>query len=52
MRIADCVEGLVPLTEPGADLAKIVRGDQDISVRIIAVDLERTRVLLSAEGVV
>ncbi|MFD9317792.1 S1 RNA-binding domain-containing protein [Streptomyces sp. NPDC060053] len=51
VRIADCVEGLVPVTEPVADLAKIVREDQDIPVRIIAVDLEGPRVLLSAEGV-
>ncbi|MEU8785868.1 S1 RNA-binding domain-containing protein [Streptomyces sp. NPDC048637] len=50
VRIADCVEGLVPLTGPAADLSKIVRENQDISVRIIAIDLERTRVLLSAEG--
>ncbi|MFJ8108258.1 S1 RNA-binding domain-containing protein [Streptomyces sp. NPDC096132] len=51
VRIADCVEGLVPLTEPVADLAQLVREDQDVSVRIVAVDLEATRVLLSAEDV-
>ncbi|MFI0815097.1 S1 RNA-binding domain-containing protein [Streptomyces sp. NPDC021098] len=51
VRIADCVEGLVPLTEPVADLAKVVREDHDVSVRIVAVDLERTCVLLSAQGV-
>lgn len=51
VRIADCVDGLVPLTESVADLAQVLREDQDISVRIIAVDLDRSRVLLSAEGV-
>ncbi|WP_405717659.1 S1 RNA-binding domain-containing protein [Streptomyces sp. NBC_01537] len=51
VRIADCVEGLVPLTEPVADLAKSLREGQDTSVRIVAVDLERTRVVLAAEGV-
>lgn len=51
VRIADCVEGLVPLTEPVADLAKTVREGQGTSVRIVAVDLERGRVLLAAEGV-
>ncbi|MFV5997775.1 S1 RNA-binding domain-containing protein [Streptomyces sp. NPDC056231] len=51
VRIADCLEGLVPLTEPVTDLAKIVREGQDISVQIIAVDLERARILLSSEGV-
>lgn len=49
--IADCVEGLVPLTEPVADIAKSVREGQTISVRIVAVDLERTRVVLAAESV-
>ncbi|MGW0871218.1 S1 RNA-binding domain-containing protein [Streptomyces sp. NPDC002740] len=50
VRIADCVEGLVPLTEPVADLAKHVNEGQ-VSVRIIAVDLEGARVRLSDEGV-
>ncbi|MFH0178444.1 S1 RNA-binding domain-containing protein [Streptomyces cacaoi] len=51
VRIADCVEGLVPLTEPVADFARIIREGQDVSVRIVAVDLEGARVLLSAEGI-
>ncbi|MGW2025303.1 S1 RNA-binding domain-containing protein [Streptomyces decoyicus] len=49
VRIADCVEGLVPFTEPVEDLAEAVREGQEISVQIIAVDLERSRVLLSAK---
>ncbi|MHC0430948.1 S1 RNA-binding domain-containing protein [Streptomyces sp. O3] len=51
VRIADCVEGLVPLTEPVADIAKSAREGQTILVRIVAVDLERTRVVLAAESV-
>lgn len=51
VRIADCVEGLVPLTEPVADMAKSIREGQAITVRVVAVDLERTRVVLAAEGV-
>ncbi|WP_326795220.1 S1 RNA-binding domain-containing protein [Streptomyces sp. NBC_01808] len=51
VRIADCVEGLVPLAEPAADMAMSVREGQDVSVRIVAVDLDRTRVVLAAEGV-
>ncbi|MEV5383622.1 S1 RNA-binding domain-containing protein [Streptomyces sp. NPDC052721] len=50
VRIADCVEGLVPVAEPVADMAKSVREGQEISVRIVAVDLERSRVVLAAEG--
>ncbi|AZM57314.1 RNA-binding protein [Streptomyces sp. WAC 01529] len=48
VRVADCVEGLVPLTEPVADMAKSVREGQPISVRVVAVDLEWTRVVLAA----
>ncbi|WP_460068847.1 S1 RNA-binding domain-containing protein [Streptomyces sp. YKOK-I1] len=51
VRIADCVEGLVPLTGPVADFAKSVGEGQDVSVRIVDVDLEGARVRLSAEGV-
>ncbi|AUH43688.1 S1 RNA-binding domain-containing protein [Streptomyces sp. CMB-StM0423] len=51
VRIADCVEGLVPATEPAADMATGVREGQDMSVRIVAVDLDRSRVVLAAEGV-
>jgi small subunit ribosomal protein S1 len=51
VRIADCVEGLVPLTESVADIEKTVREGQTISVRIVAVDLERTRVVLAVESV-
>ncbi|MEV7383561.1 S1 RNA-binding domain-containing protein [Streptomyces lydicus] len=47
VRIASCVEGLVPLTEPVEDLAEAVHEGQLIFVQIIAVDLERSRVLLS-----
>jgi small subunit ribosomal protein S1 len=50
VRIADCVEGFVPRTEPATDLAQSVREDQEVTARIIAVDLEETRVLLSAEA--
>ncbi|MDX3495983.1 S1 RNA-binding domain-containing protein [Streptomyces turgidiscabies] len=49
VRIGECVEGLVPRTEPATDLAKPVHEGQDVAVRIVTVDLERTRVLLSAE---
>ncbi|MFF3380416.1 S1 RNA-binding domain-containing protein [Streptomyces sp. NPDC002680] len=51
VRIADCVEGLVPLTEPVADLAKRVREGQDASVRIVAIDPEGRRVVLAAEDI-
>ncbi|MET9544205.1 S1 RNA-binding domain-containing protein [Streptomyces sp. NPDC006627] len=51
VRIADCVEGLIPLTEPVADMAESVREGQPISVRVVAVDLERTRVVLAAASV-
>lgn len=51
VRLDDCVEGLVPIAEPVAGAAKSVREGQDISVRVVAVDLERARVLLSVEGV-
>ncbi|MFF0729303.1 S1 RNA-binding domain-containing protein [Streptomyces sp. NPDC004134] len=49
VRIAHCVEGLVPLAEQGADTATSVREGQDLSVRIVAVDPDRARVLLAAE---
>ncbi|MFD7499898.1 S1 RNA-binding domain-containing protein [Streptomyces sp. NPDC059850] len=51
VRIADCVEGLVPLAEPDVDRAEVVREGQDEWVRIVAVDLERGRVFLSADGI-
>lgn len=51
VRIADCVEGLVPLTGPVAVMAGTVREGQELSVRIAAVDLEQARVHLSAVDV-
>jgi small subunit ribosomal protein S1 len=50
VRVADCVEGLVPHVEPVADLAKTPREGQAVTVRIISVDLEERRVLLAAES--
>ena len=57
VRIADCVEGLVPRTElpgPVTDPTETLRTEtfregQEVSVRITTVDLERSRILLSAE---
>ncbi|MEH0638257.1 S1 RNA-binding domain-containing protein [Streptomyces bottropensis] len=51
VRIADCVEGLVPLTGPVADMADVVREGQDVSVRIVAVEVDAGRVHLSVEDV-
>jgi predicted RNA-binding protein with RPS1 domain len=45
VRLADCVEGLVPLTERSA--LDAFREGQEISVRIVTVDLERSRILLA-----
>lgn len=50
VRLADCVEGLVPAAEfapAAADHAAAVREGQEISVRIVTVDLERPRILLT-----
>jgi small subunit ribosomal protein S1 len=51
VRLADCVEGLVPLTEEVADLAESVREGQAVSVLIVDVDLDGRRVRLAAQGV-
>ncbi|MET8412983.1 S1 RNA-binding domain-containing protein [Streptomyces sp. NPDC005195] len=51
VRVADCLEGLVPLTEPITDPAKSAREGQDISVQIVDVDLARARIVLAAEDV-
>ncbi|MZD07368.1 S1 RNA-binding domain-containing protein [Streptomyces sp. SID5785] len=48
VRIGDCVEGLVPLTESVTDIAASVREGRTVSVRIVSVDLERSRVSLAA----
>ncbi|WP_307782093.1 S1 RNA-binding domain-containing protein [Streptomyces sp. MBT65] len=45
VRLADCVEGLVPLTARSESDA--FREGQEVSVRIVAVDLERSRILLA-----
>ncbi|MFE7767260.1 S1 RNA-binding domain-containing protein [Streptomyces sp. NPDC057438] len=47
--VADCVEGLVRAAGTTADLADAVRVGQEVSVRIVAVEIEARRVLLSAE---
>ncbi|WP_371481172.1 S1 RNA-binding domain-containing protein [Kitasatospora sp. NBC_00315] len=50
--LADCVAGLVPLSElPGPAAARTLREGGDIAVRVLAVDLVRRRVLLSAARV-
>ncbi|GGT10837.1 MULTISPECIES: S1 RNA-binding domain-containing protein [Streptomyces] len=46
VRIADCVEGLVPVSGS----AEGVREGQDVQVRIVSVDPERSRVVLAAAG--
>ncbi|MEV4191206.1 S1 RNA-binding domain-containing protein [Streptomyces toxytricini] len=46
VRIADCVEGLVPVS----GFVEGVREGQDVSVRIVSVDPERSRVILAAAG--
>ncbi|MEU9079106.1 S1 RNA-binding domain-containing protein [Kitasatospora sp. NPDC048538] len=52
VRIADCVEGLVTLAElsdePIEDPAQAIHEGQELSVRILNVDLERRRFSLSA----
>ncbi|MER5352640.1 S1 RNA-binding domain-containing protein [Kitasatospora sp. NPDC002551] len=53
--IAHCVEGLIPaaaFSGPPAEVAgQAVRDGQEISVRILAVDLERRRISLSVDRV-
>ncbi|GAQ59761.1 S1 RNA-binding domain-containing protein [Streptomyces scabiei] len=49
--VADCVEGLVPVTGAAEDPAGTVRVGQEVAVRIVAVECEARRVLLSAEEV-
>ncbi|MER6366759.1 S1 RNA-binding domain-containing protein [Kitasatospora sp. NPDC001527] len=55
VRIAHCVEGLIPaaaFSGPPAEVAgQAVRDGQEISVRILAVDLERRRISLSVNRV-
>jgi small subunit ribosomal protein S1 len=55
VRLADCVEGLVPLAElskePIEDPAQAVHEGQELSVRIIDVDIERRRISLSVRRV-
>ncbi|MFE6847209.1 S1 RNA-binding domain-containing protein [Streptomyces sp. NPDC057686] len=46
VRLADCVEGLVPLTRPTAS-AEVFREGQEMSVQIVTVDHERNRILLA-----
>ncbi|MFG2986500.1 S1 RNA-binding domain-containing protein [Streptomyces sp. NPDC048258] len=46
VRLADCVEGLVPLTGPAAS-AEAFREGREMSVQIVAVDHERNRILLT-----
>ncbi|MCF3182266.1 S1 RNA-binding domain-containing protein [Streptomyces polychromogenes] len=45
VRLADCLEGLLPLTEPPTPADSFYEG-QELSVRIVTVDHERRRVLL------
>ncbi|MFM9588228.1 S1 RNA-binding domain-containing protein [Streptomyces scabiei] len=49
--VADCVEGLVPATGAAGDPAGTVRVGQRVTVRVVAVETEARRVLLSAEEV-
>ncbi|WP_329377602.1 S1 RNA-binding domain-containing protein [Streptomyces sp. NBC_01351] len=44
VRLADCVEGLVPLAGPSTEL---FRAGQDMPVRVVTVDHERNRILLA-----
>lgn len=46
VRLADCVEGLVPLTGPTSSAETFHEG-QEISVQIVTVDHERNRILLA-----
>ncbi|MGW7141898.1 S1 RNA-binding domain-containing protein [Streptomyces xanthophaeus] len=46
VRLADCVEGLIPLTKPAAS-AETFREGQELSVQILSVDHERNRILLA-----
>ncbi|MFI9328551.1 S1 RNA-binding domain-containing protein [Kitasatospora sp. NPDC052868] len=54
VRLADCVEGLVPLAElsdePAGDPAQAVYQGKELPVRILNVDLERRRIELSARS--
>ncbi|MFE6867755.1 S1 RNA-binding domain-containing protein [Kitasatospora sp. NPDC057692] len=51
VRIAHCVEGLVPSIElsgsPAKEAGQAAQEGQEVSVRILAVDLERRRIILS-----
>ncbi|MFF7453301.1 S1 RNA-binding domain-containing protein [Kitasatospora sp. NPDC008115] len=52
VRIAHCVEGLIPRAElsdaPAGDAEQSVHEGREIAVRIVSVDLERHRISLSA----
>ncbi|MGW0316098.1 S1 RNA-binding domain-containing protein [Streptomyces flavidovirens] len=48
VRLADCVEGLVPLTGPAAS-REAFREGQEMSVQIVTVDHERNRILLAEQ---
>ncbi len=51
VRLAECVEGLIPLSDPVADVLEAVCEGQEISVQITAVDLERPRILLAVKPI-
>lgn len=51
VRLAECVEGLIPLSDLHTDVVDAVCEGQEISVQITAVDLERPRILLAVKPV-
>ncbi|MFK0017045.1 S1 RNA-binding domain-containing protein [Streptomyces sp. NPDC091027] len=51
VRLAECVEGLIPLSDLDTDVVEAVCEGQEISVQITAVDLERPRILLAVKPV-
>ncbi|MEU6861796.1 S1 RNA-binding domain-containing protein [Streptomyces sp. NPDC046876] len=46
VRLADCVEGLVPFTGPASAAGTFSEG-QEVSAQVVAVDHERNRILLA-----
>lgn len=46
VRLADCVEGLVPITGPAAS-SEFFHEGQEMSVQVVTVDYERNRILLA-----
>ncbi|MFD0354002.1 S1 RNA-binding domain-containing protein [Streptomyces sp. NPDC127110] len=50
VRLAECVEGLIPLGEPATDAAEVLSQGQEVSVQIVSVELEPPRILLAARG--